>query len=508
MKNENNTESQNPARRYSKRSFYLNKKKNLENHIENPEPKIEQKIETKIEQINEPNIESKIEPKIEIKKEPKIEPKIEIKIKPKIEPKIETKIEHKKEQKIEQKIETKIKPKIETKIKVVKKAVKTERKPYIHHSHPKLKQKKLFFEDDDNNNDLLSFKKYHSFNKNINIETLQKKLFFSENKNSKKSYKSRSKIERGEILNKSNSAKTMEIKINKNNINDNTNKNEIKNENKININSKQEINSGNNKTNEIKVNIKIDKANKNQYDRNNNTKPKLNMSTTLTQNSATKTKTNKYISTNVNVTSTKTNVTKNVVEVKKNKQQQKMDMLKSQGKSLLLGAPKKECPMCHKYIETHLLKIHMNVHFSQILHWLFLGNFENACDIKELRRNNITYILNCAIECKNKTLPKSINELHLDVRDEPEFNIIKYFDKSNAFINKVRTEGGSILVHCKMGLSRSPSFIIAFLIKYYGFTVDSAISFLKRKRPYVNINHGFIEQLHQYENSFKKKSKK
>ena len=109
-----------------------------------------------------------------------------------------------------------------------------------------------------------------------------------------------------------------------------------------------------------------------------------------------------------------------------------MDMLKSQGKSLLLGAPKKECPMCHKYIETHLLKIHINVHFSQILHWLFLGNFENACDIKELRRNNITYILNCAIECKNKTLPKSINELHLDVRDEPEFNIIKYFDKKNA----------------------------------------------------------------------------
>ena len=508
MKNENNIESQNPARRYSKRSFYLNKKKNLENHIENPEPKIEQKIETKIEHIIEPKIELKIDSKIEAKIEPKIELKIEAKIKPKIEPKIETKIEHKTEQKIEQKIETKIKPKIETKIKVVKKAVKTERKPYIHHSHPKLKQKKLFFEDDDNNNDLLSIKKYNSFNKNVNIETFQKKIFFSENKNSKKSYKSRSKIERGEILNKSNSAKTIEIKINKNNINDNTNKNEIKNENKININSKQEINSGNNKTNEIKVNIKIDKTNKNQYDRNINSKPKLNMSSTLTQNSATKTKTNKYISTNVNVTSTKTNVTKNVVEVKKNKQQQKMDMLKSQGKSLLLGAPKKECPMCHKYIETHLLKIHMNVHFSQILHWLFLGNFENACDIKELRRNNITYILNCAIECKNKTLPKSINELHLDVRDEPEFNIIKYFDKSNAFINKVRTEGGSILVHCKMGLSRSPSFIIAFLIKYYGFTVDSAISFLKRKRPYVNINHGFIEQLHQYENSFKKKSQK
>ena len=29
-----------------------------------------------------------------------------------------------------------------------------------------------------------------------------------------------------------------------------------------------------------------------------------------------------------------------------------MDALKSQGKSQLLGAPKKECTVCHKYIET------------------------------------------------------------------------------------------------------------------------------------------------------------
>ena len=83
--------------------------------------------------IDEPKIDSKIEEKIE----PKIEQKIEAKITPNIEQKIEPKIEHKTEQKIEAKIKSKIEPKIETKIKVVKKAVKTERKPYIHHSHPK-----------------------------------------------------------------------------------------------------------------------------------------------------------------------------------------------------------------------------------------------------------------------------------------------------------------------------------------------------------------------------------
>ena len=446
MDKENNTESEIPQKYErksykSRRSFYLNKKKNQEiqeNKIENPEPKKE-----------------------------------------------------------------------EEKITVVKKIRKKEKKPYAHHSYPKLGQKKLYSDEIITNNDLLEIKKYNSSKKIINIETLQNKIITSKNKNTN-SHKLNSTKEKEEKLNKSKSTKTMQVKTNTNNItniNKDKNTNDIKNENKITVNTKQnDINNKPKETNQIKIENKNYRINTNKAQNNNSDTKPTNTTTNNPQKSSVKS--NPYTKTNVNITSTKTNLTKNVVEVKKNKTQQKMDMLKSQGKSLLLGAPKKECPLCHKYIETHLLKIHMNIHLSQILHWLYLGNFENACDIKELRRNNIGYVLNCAIECKNKVLPKSIVELHLDVRDEPEFDIIKYFDKSNAFINKVRTDGGNILVHCKMGLSRSPSFIIAFLVKYYGFTVDSAINYLKRKRPYVNINHGFIEQLHKYENSFKKKSEK
>jgi protein-tyrosine phosphatase len=450
MDKENNAESELPQKyekksyKSSRRSFYLNKKKNQEiqeNKIENPEPKKE-----------------------------------------------------------------------EEKIKVVKKIIKKDKKPYVHHSYPKLNQKKLSLEEIITNNDILQIKKYNSSKKVINIETLQNKIFTSKNKN-KKNYKFNNTNEKEEKLNKSKSAKTIQVKTNNSNINIDKNSDDIKEEKKITVNTKQSntniptTNSNKpNETNKIKIENKNYRINTNKPQNNSNTKPINTTNTNNPQKSTTKS--NPYTKTNINITSTKTNVTKNVVEVKKNKTQQKMDMLKSQGKSLLLGAPKKECPLCHKYVETHLLKIHMNIHLSQILHWLYLGNFENACDIKELRRNNIGYVLNCAIECKNKVLPKSIVELHLDVRDEPEFDIIKYFDKSNAFINKVRTDGGNILVHCKMGLSRSPTFIIAFLIKYYGFTVDSAINYLKRKRPYVNINHGFIEQLHQYESTFKKKSEK
>ena len=143
-------------------------------------------------------------------------------------------------------------------------------------------------------------------------------------------------------------------------------------------------------------------------------------------------------------------------------------------KIVLSEMVKKECDICFKLIETHLFKIHYNSHPTRILSWLYLGTFSNACDIEELRRNKINYVLNCAQECNNTKLPPDIKEYHLNVRDVEDFNIIEYFEEANDFINKCRLSGGNILVHCKFGISRSPTFIIAYLYKYDNYSIDEA----------------------------------
>ena len=160
---------------------------------------------------------------------------------------------------------------------------------------------------------------------------------------------------------------------------------------------------------------------------------------------------------------------------------------------------KKECNICHKLIDSHLFKIHCNAHPTEIFNWLYLGTFANACDIKELRRMKINYILNCAKECINENLPKDIKELHLKILDYEFFEIYDYFEQANEFINKCKLEGAVMLVHCKLGISRSASFIIAYLIKYNKFTLESALEFVKEKRKQIKPNEGFIEQLHKYE---------
>ena len=309
------------------------------------------------------------------------------------------------------------------------------------------------------------------------------------------------------------------FKVKNNNIEENNdiNQNEVNNnENKITVNLKKDNDTKNDKDNDSNIksnenineksneNKNIDEDNINQDIKDINTGKKINSNSDL------------KIS-NINLISPEANIDTNSnskekekeSETKNNKARNKLDIIKDPSKSLLSGGPKKECPQCHALIESHLYKIHVkNVHLSQILSWLYLGSFANACDLDELKRNNIKYILNCAVECKNENLPSDIKELHLKLVDEPEFDITKHFKQTNDFINKVRTAGGNLLVHCKVGLSRSPTVIIAYLIKYYEFTADSAINFIKRKRPQIIPNQGFIKQLYEYEKQFEKKFKK
>lgn len=62
-----------------------------------------------------------------------------------------------------------------------------------------------------------------------------------------------------------------------------------------------------------------------------------------------------------------------------------------------------------------------------------------------------------------------------------------------------RTQGSRVLVHCKMGVSRSGSTVIAYAMKEYGWSLERALGHVRERRPIVHPNPGFMRQLELYQ---------
>ena len=64
------------------------------------------------------------------------------------------------------------------------------------------------------------------------------------------------------------------------------------------------------------------------------------------------------------------------------------------------------------------------------------------------------------------------------------------FDQLNigtSVINQAIKNGETVYVHCKNGHGRSPTMVVAYLIRYRDMGVDEAINFIAKKRPEIHI---------------------
>ncbi|CBY39782.1 unnamed protein product [Oikopleura dioica] len=87
----------------------------------------------------------------------------------------------------------------------------------------------------------------------------------------------------------------------------------------------------------------------------------------------------------------------------------------------------------------------------------------------------------------------------VNYKDSPSEPIKNAFDTITRVINEELKIGGSVLVHCNMGISRSTSVILAFLMKYRAMPLKAAFDLVREKRSCVNPNIGFWKQLIKYE---------
>eukprot|EP00026_Physarum_polycephalum_P009162 Phypoly_transcript_09274.p1 GENE.Phypoly_transcript_09274~~Phypoly_transcript_09274.p1 ORF type:complete len:446 (+),score=116.32 Phypoly_transcript_09274:66-1403(+) len=135
---------------------------------------------------------------------------------------------------------------------------------------------------------------------------------------------------------------------------------------------------------------------------------------------------------------------------------------------------------------------------KEVFPGVFLGSKHAAKNWEFFEKHKICGVVNVTSEVPNYHQDKgSVTYMKIPVSDLPTVDLLETFEKIAGSIHEL-TQKGNILIHCKEGKSRSPTFCMAFAMKYLAMQLADAHQSIVNKSE-IRINLGFQQQLMSYE---------
>eukprot|EP01083_Nonionella_stella_P173489 598600_1 len=137
---------------------------------------------------------------------------------------------------------------------------------------------------------------------------------------------------------------------------------------------------------------------------------------------------------------------------------------------------------------------------------LYLGRQRTRFSEKALHDLKITHIVD--VTAFKFPVDANIKVLKLPLADSEEEDIQKHFAQAIQFMDDAfgNNENNRVFVHCQMGVSRSTTITLAWLMKSKGYTLVDAYVLCQKCRPMIHPNDGFFKQLVAYEETLYGKS--
>ncbi|KAK6311323.1 hypothetical protein J4Q44_G00169870 [Coregonus suidteri] len=142
---------------------------------------------------------------------------------------------------------------------------------------------------------------------------------------------------------------------------------------------------------------------------------------------------------------------------------------------------------------------------SLILPHLYLGA---ETDVTQdcLGARGISYVLSVSRCSPQPTfLPRS-QYLRIPIDDSLRDDLLPHIPEALRFIDGAMSSGGSVLVHCAAGISRSPALAVAYIMYNLGMDLDHAYRFVKERRPSISPNFNFLGQLQHFQGTLAQKA--
>eukprot|EP00026_Physarum_polycephalum_P017194 Phypoly_transcript_18342.p1 GENE.Phypoly_transcript_18342~~Phypoly_transcript_18342.p1 ORF type:complete len:174 (+),score=23.46 Phypoly_transcript_18342:36-557(+) len=139
---------------------------------------------------------------------------------------------------------------------------------------------------------------------------------------------------------------------------------------------------------------------------------------------------------------------------------------------------------------------------SAITPFLYLSGETSARDKALLLQLRVSAVVNVTRELDffhESDKEKRFVYHRVPITDHDSARIVQELDAATTFIHTQIQAGKCVLVHCKAGVSRSPTIVLAYLIRYGDMDLRQAYEHVKGKRAVVSPNRGFWRQLVEYE---------
>lgn len=136
---------------------------------------------------------------------------------------------------------------------------------------------------------------------------------------------------------------------------------------------------------------------------------------------------------------------------------------------------------------------------SEIIpHKLYLGSIDDAINVIWLKSVGITDVLTVATDCDEYAdvlVGTNITHHVYKAYDISSQNLSNAFPELFTIIDSAKT----ILVHCMMGISRSATVVLGYMMYSQKMYLDEATRHVLMSRCFIFPNNGFITQLINYE---------
>lgn len=131
---------------------------------------------------------------------------------------------------------------------------------------------------------------------------------------------------------------------------------------------------------------------------------------------------------------------------------------------------------------------------------LYIGNVAVAQNRKKLHNIGITHVLNAAHSKQGSIGDQSFYGttcvyFGIPAEDSDNFDLSQYFKSAADFIHKaLKNQDGKVLVHCIMGMSRSATLVLAYMMLRQRLSLRDALRQVVQKRA-IYPNRNFLSHL-------------